>query len=265
MTRTLRPLLLLLIVAMLGLVWPADAAAQRGAVHSGRAGVAVARPAAGPYHGGYGYRAPYYPARYYRPYYYPYYPSYGWGVGFGFGVGWGGGWSASFGVYGYPYGYAYGYPYRYAYPYPYAVPYPYAYPGPYAYPYAGATVVHVAPRTAANSPEQPPYDDQQPAGPARSGVQSDFATLSLRVSPANAEILIDGQPWDHANADSRFSIDLGAGRHQLEIRSEGFGSYVRTVDLARGQTVTLNIALTPRGPVPASMVSAARPLALARR
>jgi len=261
MVRTLRLFLLFLLVAIAGLAWPADAAAQRGPAHSGRVGVAVARPAGGPHGGGgYGYHAPYYPARYYPPAYYSYpryYAPYSWAVGFGFGAGW----SASFGVYGYPYGYAY--PYRY--------PAAYAYPYAYGYPPYGATVVHVVPRNAPASPQdRSQYDSPASSGAPRSADQSAFATLSLRISPADAEILIDGEAWDRANGDSRFTIDLAAGRHQLEVRREGYGAYVRTIDLLGGRTAALNVALTPKEPVPAPAparypVSAPVPVRVARR
>ena len=262
MVRTLRLLLLLLLVAMAGLAWPADAAAQRGPAQYGRVGVAVARPAGGPHGGGYGSHGPYYPARYYpRAYYsYPrYYAPYSWAVGFGFGAGW----SASFGIYGYRYGYAY--PYRYAVPYPAAYPYPYG----YGYPAYGAPVVHVVQRNAPASPQdRSQYDSQASSGAPRPGDQSAFATLSLRVSPADAEILIDGEPWDRANGDIRFTIDLAAGRHQLEVRREGYGAYVRTIDLLGGRTAALNVALTPKEPVPAPArypASAPVPVRVARR
>jgi hypothetical protein len=266
MVRKSRLLVLLMLLATIGLGWPIDAAAQRRPAPPGRGGVAVARPAAGPYHGGYGYRAPYYPARYYYPpYYYGapyYYAPYSWGIGFGFGLGVG--WSASFRV-----GYPYAYPYRYAYPYPY--PYAYAYPSAttYAYPsyYPGA--VQVAPPSPQpyQQDSSPQYDPQGSAQAPRSGNPSGFATLSLRISPADAEILVDGQPWGRPSADNRFALELSEGRHQVEVRKDGFGSYVRTIDLLSGRTVTLNVALTPRGPVPAQAAppSTRGPVRIAQR
>ena len=220
MIRTLRLLLLLLLVAMVGLAWPADAAAQRGPSHSGRGGVAVARPAGGPHGGGYGYHAPYYPARYYPPAYYSYpryYAPYSWAVGFGFGGRlvrivrhlW--------------------IPLRIRLSVPVSpshTPTPTRPPTAMAIHRMAATVVHVVPRNGpASSQDRSPYD-----GPGTSAKrlgrrdQSDFATLSLRISPADAEILIDGEPWDRANGDNRFTIDVAAGRHQLEIRREGYGA-----------------------------------------
>jgi hypothetical protein len=206
-------------------------------------GTAVPR---GSYHGGYRpspYRAYGYP-RYgypyaYRPYYsYPgYYAPFSWG--FGFGVGFGVGWSG--GVWG-----AWGSPYGYAYPYAPA-PYPYYY-GPYSPGYYGP-----AAQVTMSSRETQPYADayeQRPAPPV-TGRQGGFTTLTLRVVPGDATVLIDGEVWDRPAGDDRFSIDLAEGSHVIEIRKEGYGSYSRRVDAVSGRPLTLNVALPPRGFVPA--------------
>ena len=60
----------------------------------------------------------------------------------------------------------------------------------------------------------------------------------------DAEVLSDGEAWDRPEEEDRFSIDLPEGPHRVEIRKEGYRSYVRTVDVGRGRTVTLNISLS---------------------
>ena len=55
--------------------------------------------------------------------------------------------------------------------------------------------------------------------------------------------------WERSPGDSRFSIELTEGVHQIEIRKEGYGSYARTIDVYRGRVSTLNVGLTPRGAV----------------
>ena len=138
-------------------------------------------------------------------------------MGFGFGAGW----SASFGIYGYPYGYAY--------PYRYAVPYPAAYPSPYGYgypPYGATVVTYYAERPGVPrsvSLRQPGIVGSASAG-GSVGLRHPLAQGQLLP---DAEILIDGEPWDCANGDSRFTIDVAAGRHQLEVRREGYGAYVQ--------------------------------------
>jgi hypothetical protein len=72
----------------------------------------------------------------------------------------------------------------------------------------------------------------------------EYGTVSLRVSPADAEVLIDGEPWDRPAGDDRFSIDLPEGPHRVEVRKEGFSPYTRTIEVRRGRTVTLNVSLS---------------------
>jgi hypothetical protein len=96
---------------------------------------------------------------------------------------------------------------------------------------------------------------QQPS--YRAGEQAGFGTLSLRVNPPDAVILIDGEVWDRPQGDPRFSIELTEGVHQIEIRKDGYGSYARTIDVYRGRVSTLNVGLTPRGAIqkPTGLVS----------
>jgi PEGA domain len=77
--------------------------------------------------------------------------------------------------------------------------------------------------------------------------QSELGTLSLSVQPADAVVLIDGEEWDRPEGESRFLVDLAEGPHRLEVRKEGFKPYTRTIEVRRGQTVTLNVSLTIGG------------------
>ena len=114
-------------------------------------------------------------------------------------------------------------------------------------------------RPAPNSPVVVERDQQQPP-PSRADEQAGFGTLSVRVNPPDAVILIDGEVWDRSPGDNRFSIELAEGVHQIEIRKEGYGSYARTIDVYRGRVSTLNVGLTPRGAVlkPTSLVVVTR-------
>jgi PEGA domain len=227
MVHRSRVLVGLVFLATIGLASPPDAAAQRAVPRGGgghptggggrpsgggghSTGVAVPRavPPNGyrPYYGShyYGYGYP----RYYYPYAYAgyYYPYYS---GFSFSVGFG--WPA-------PY---------YAYP---SYAYPYTYPYPYAYPYPDYRPDHTAPTRVEVSSAV-----AQPIG---------FGTLSIRTIPADAVILVDGERWDRPEGDTRFSIELANGVHQVEVRKEGFHPYVRTVDIPGGRTFVLNVSLT---------------------
>jgi hypothetical protein len=255
MSPRIRLLAALALVALVGLVVPPDTFAQRhppsGAV--ARSGVAVPRTyhsggyhPSGGYHGGYGghyhpyYYRPYYYSRYYYPYYAPYYYP-----GFTFGIGFSWGWPS----------YGYGY-YGYGYPYPYPYPYPSAYPPPSAgYGYYGGPNTMQAQPYAPPQQQQPQQQPQSyyPASPSAPPAQysttqnGSFGTLSLRVTPTDATILVDGQVWDRPQGQDRFSIDLVEGTHRVEVREQGYGPYTRTVQIHAGGTLTLNVSLTNGG------------------
>jgi hypothetical protein len=79
----------------------------------------------------------------------------------------------------------------------------------------------------------------------RTGGPSDgFGSLSLRVQPADAEVLIDGEPWRGSLDNGALVLQLGAGTHHVEIRKDGYRSYITDIPFANGQTRTLNVALT---------------------
>ena len=82
-------------------------------------------------------------------------------------------------------------------------------------------------------------------GRGRVGGPSDgFGSLSLRVQPADAEVLIDGEPWRGSLDNGALVLQLGAGTHHVEIRKDGYRSYITDIPFANGQTRTLNVALT---------------------
>jgi hypothetical protein len=71
--------------------------------------------------------------------------------------------------------------------------------------------------------------------------------LSLHVAPSDAAILIDHEAWDRPQGDDRFSIELPAGQHLVEVRKQGYGSYIRTIEVPAGRTMVWNVGLTPGG------------------
>jgi hypothetical protein len=215
-------------------------AAQRG--HGAVGGHAVPRPAgAYPNH----YYRPYYPyhypGRYYRPYY-SFYPHFS--VGFGLWV-------------GYPFAYAgYYYPY-YAYPYPY--PYGYSYPYPaYGYPYpangypangypANGYPANGYPANGYPANGYPAYP--QAAAPSTSvGVQTGQANtggISFDITPADAELLVDGQSVGRVGDFTPNTEPLGLtpGRHHIEIHAAGFRTMAFDVDVVAGQVIPYRGAL----------------------
>ncbi len=95
------------------------------------------------------------------------------------------------------------------------------------------------PRVAGPAP-QPSGPGSRGAGPAAQG----FGQLSLRVQPADAEVLIDGEKWEGGLDAERLAVQLGSGLHRLEIRKDGYRNYFTDITIGNGQTRTLNVVLT---------------------
>jgi hypothetical protein len=96
-------------------------------------------------------------------------------------------------------------------------------------------------------PRQGGYDasrrPERPAPREPSDPSSDFGALAIRVQPAEAEVLIDGEAWDGPEGAERLVIQLPEGEHHVEVRREGFTSYSSTVRVRRGETTPLNVSL----------------------
>lgn len=89
----------------------------------------------------------------------------------------------------------------------------------------------------ASSGPRPPFGDS----PAP---QSDFGTLSVRVQPADATLLVDGDEWAAPEGDGPILIDLPEGTHEIEVRKDGLPAYRRTVQIRAGRTLPLNVSLS---------------------
>jgi hypothetical protein len=96
-----------------------------------------------------------------------------------------------------------------------------------------------------SGPEYPPSAGQRPEGPPsdRGDLSSTFGTISIRVQPADATIVVDGERWEGPQGGSRLIIQVPEGSHRIEIRKDGFKDFTRTIDVRRGETATLNVSL----------------------
>lgn len=94
-------------------------------------------------------------------------------------------------------------------------------------------------------PPMPPAPPAPPPPGAERGrtEPSAYGTLSIRVQPADAEVLIDGERWRGPEAQDRLLVDVAEGRHTIEIRKSGYRTYVTDVDVRSGQTTPLNVSL----------------------
>ena len=59
-----------------------------------------------------------------------------------------------------------------------------------------------------------------------------FGRLVVRVQPADASIFVDGEEW-YSPDGSRLELEVGVGRHRIEVRREGYESYVTDVTVAQ--------------------------------
>jgi hypothetical protein len=94
-----------------------------------------------------------------------------------------------------------------------------------------------------------PYPERRPPGPDPRDRGTDaratgFGELALRVQPADAEVLIDGERWDGGATDQRLIVQLAAGTHRLEIRKEGYRTYFSDITIRGNDTTALNVAMT---------------------
>jgi hypothetical protein len=98
-------------------------------------------------------------------------------------------------------------------------------------------------------PMGPPPMGRQPVGrppvdrPGETQDRALFGTLLIRVQPAGAEILIDGERWETPEGQTRLAVDVIEGNHRIEIRKEGYKPYTSNVRLRRGETLPVNVSL----------------------
>jgi hypothetical protein len=75
-------------------------------------------------------------------------------------------------------------------------------------------------------------------------IESDFGSLALRVQPGDAVITIDGERWEGGQDQDRLVVELGAGTHTVEIRKDGYRTYITDITVRRGETTAVNVSLT---------------------
>jgi hypothetical protein len=101
-------------------------------------------------------------------------------------------------------------------------------------------------------PNQAPPDRPMPPTapmPPRAGAAVNaegFGTLALRIRPAGAEVLIDGEQWRGPEGDDGLVIQVAAGRHHVEIRRQGSRPFSTDIEIRNGQTTPLNVSLPPQ-------------------
>ncbi len=65
----------------------------------------------------------------------------------------------------------------------------------------------------------------------------------IRVQPAGADVLIDGERWRGPDGDDRLLVQVTDGRHHIEVRKEGYQPFTTEVDVRGGESLPLNVSL----------------------
>jgi hypothetical protein len=63
------------------------------------------------------------------------------------------------------------------------------------------------------------------------------------VRPSGTNVIIDGQRRPGPAANERLVLQLDAARHRIEVERSGYETYSTEVDVARGESITINVSL----------------------
>ncbi|HEY7289234.1 MAG TPA: PEGA domain-containing protein [Vicinamibacterales bacterium] len=85
---------------------------------------------------------------------------------------------------------------------------------------------------------QPPQSGNQGQGAVPAG-----GRLELRVTPADADFLIDGESWHGPREQDRVMVDLPEGHHTIEIRKAGYRTFLTDIEIRRGMTTPVQVEL----------------------
>jgi len=99
----------------------------------------------------------------------------------------------------------------------------------------------VTPPQAPGQAAAPPFGGA-PDAPSALREVTDFGRLAIRVQPTDAVILVDGEEWRSPDA-ARLELELGLGRHRIEVSREGYERYLTDVEVRPGETTTVNVSL----------------------
>ena len=102
------------------------------------------------------------------------------------------------------------------------------------------------PRDGRGTPPNLPPPNAPPGGqvgnPPTAG-QPATGSLTIQVQPADANVLIDGQPWPASPGQDTVVLDLSEGRHVIQVRKPGYVGYLTEVEVRRGETATVSVTL----------------------
>lgn len=114
-------------------------------------------------------------------------------------------------------------------------------------PLAGGDPVEPRPAPAPGA-APPARDPGHPRAARGQGAQArqDLGTISIRVQPSDAVVLIDGERWDWPEGEDRLEVAVSDGSHRVEVHRDGHKPYTATVSVRRGEVTALNVSLPRR-------------------
>ena len=90
-----------------------------------------------------------------------------------------------------------------------------------------------------------PRGGRAPVEPRLGRPAAAFGTFALRVQPADAEVLIDGERWQGPSGAERLTVEVSAGFHVIEVHKPGYQPFMTEIEVLPGDTATLNVSLPP--------------------
>jgi len=90
---------------------------------------------------------------------------------------------------------------------------------------------------------RPAPDAPRPYAPPSSGA----GVIAIRVQPADAVVLVDGEEWQGSASGDRLEIQVAPGAHRIEVRKNGYVPFGAAVDVKPGETSAINISLSRAG------------------
>ncbi|WP_239489094.1 PEGA domain-containing protein [Luteitalea sp. TBR-22] len=98
-----------------------------------------------------------------------------------------------------------------------------------------------------NAPQGQEPPTRAPRTQESDRVAGDAGLLVIRVQPADAEVVIDGQPWTLPGNGRPLEVRVPAGRVRIDIRKPGFAPFSTEVTVTAGEVTPLNVSLPSRG------------------
>ena len=90
---------------------------------------------------------------------------------------------------------------------------------------------------------EPSLRDLSAADQGSQNRDASFGTIAVRVQPADADVLIDGERWEGPSDDEALVLDIAPGTHRVEVRKNGYRGYATQVDVRAGETAPINVSL----------------------